>query len=244
MERRSLIQLGLTSFLAATPLRTFALEKKLLTIATMTGNDIINQITSAILQHAYAQINHQISVISMPNDRALQFANDGEVDGALYRVRNINSIFKNLVIVPVPLMMIEYSVFSTKYFVAINSWSDLSPYKIGYLRGIINIEENTLSMALEAAPTLQSVFKKMLLGRSDVVVCEKITGLSIIKELNLTNVKMLKTALPTFPIFHFVHKSHTDIVPRLTAVLNTMRQDRLLESIRSTAFEKLIQSPT
>lgn len=247
MQRRSLIQLGLTTCLLTNPKvasNVLAKNKQTLKIATMVGNDILNQITSNILQHAYRQLHLEISVISMPNERALQFANDGEVDGALFRVRNINQAFTNLIIVPTPLLMVEFAVFSAKHKFDVNGWGDLAPYKIGYLRGIRMIEDNTKGMTLEDAPSLHSAFKKMLLGRSDIVICEKMTGISIIKELKLKNVRMLKTALPTFPIFHFLHKKHSALIPELSDVLITMRQNQTIEQIRLSILEQLKLIPS
>lgn len=238
MQRRALIQLAVSSCFISCTGASFAENKKILKISTMAGNDVLNQIASAILQHVYQQLPFQLSIISMPNERALQFANDGDVDGVLYRVRNINKTYPNLVIIPIPLMMIEFAVFSIRHSFVTNTWEDLAPYSIGFIRGIKIIEDNTKGMTREEAPTLYSAFKKMLVGRSDIVICEKNSGLSIIKELKLEKVRMLKTALPIFPVFHFLHKKHSVHIPAVTEALTLMTHDKTIDKIRTSVLEQ------
>lgn len=96
MQRRSLIKLSVASCLLSHSSSSLTDNIKYLKVSTMSGNDVLNRIVSTILIQAYHQLSVQLSVIDMPNDRALQFANDGDVDGVLFRALNINKKFPQL----------------------------------------------------------------------------------------------------------------------------------------------------
>ncbi len=57
-------------------------------------------------------------------------------------------------------------------------------------------------MHVEQAATMRQAFLKMLLGRSDVVVANRSSGLAVLKELNIQDFKILKPALASFPVIH------------------------------------------
>lgn len=109
---------------------------------------------------------------------------------------------------------------------------------IGYVKGIKIIEQNTDGMRVEQAATMRQAFLKMNLGRSDLVVANRSSGLAVLKELNMQDVRVLKPALASFAVFHYLHKKHEKLVPKLTAVLKQMQHDKSIENIQKEVMSK------
>lgn len=120
-----------------------------------------------------------------------------------------------------------------------NGWESLRPFVIGYVKGIKIIEQNTEGMRVEQAATMRQAFMKMNLGRSDVVVANRTSRLAVLKELNMSDEHVLKPALASFAVFHYLHKKHELLVPKLTAVLKQMQSDKSIENIQKEVLRKL-----
>lgn len=62
------------------------------------------------------------------------------------------------------------------------------------------------------------------------------SGLAILKEMKITDVTVLNPPLAAFPVFHYLHKKHEALVPKLHAVLLQMQKDKTIESIRKSVM--------
>ncbi|MFZ6638919.1 substrate-binding periplasmic protein [Undibacterium sp. TC4M20W] len=237
MRRRTLLQLvslpGLMSF------NVMAQESKTLQISTLIEKDPATLIVEKIIDTAYRKLGWHLNVHYLPGERSLRSANNGEMDGELYRKLGMERDYPNLVIVPVPLLTYEIVIFTNGTHFLVNSWESLRPYTIGFVRGIKIIEQNTVGMKLEAAPTVRQAFQKMLLGRSDIVVANRISGLAALAEMKQTDVTILTPPLATFPVFHYLNKKHEALVPGLTAVLQKMQRDKTMENIQNAVMVEL-----
>lgn len=237
MQRRSLIQLALSSFFISTTTTSFGLHKAEMVIGAFEVGDVQSKIAMAILKEAYREANINLIFENFPLDRAMHLANDGVHDGFLSRKRGIDKQYTNLRIVPIPLYTMELAVFSVKHSFDVNGWDSLKPYTIGSVRGIQVIDENTSHMRRELAPNLHSAFKKMLKDRSDIVICNRASGLAVIKELQLNDVKLLSQNVAQFPLYHYVHKKNAFIIPKLSAALKKLTQDKTVDHISKSILE-------
>lgn len=206
-------------------------------IATVPETDPATSIAELVLKDAYAQLGMGLEVKRMPGERALYSANNGEMDGELYRKLGIERDYPNLMIIPVPLLTYEIVIFTNGADFVVNGWESLRPFVVGYVKGIKIVEQNTLGMKIEQTATLRQAFLKMQLRRSDVVVANRISGLAALEELGMKDVKILKPALANFPVFHYLHKKNADLVPKLTAILSQMQRDKAIEKIQKTVMK-------
>ena len=230
MHRRTLLSLALFPSLAwSNPTSN---EIKHLQFSTLLENDPATVISEQILRHAYRQLGISITVKKLPGERSLYSANNGETDGELYRKIGMERDYPNLHIVPIPLQIYEIVIFTMGAEFTVTSWESLRPFVVGYVKGIKIIEKNTVGMHVEQAATMRQAFLKMLLGRSDVVVANRSSGLAVLKELNIQDFKILKPALASFPVFHYLHKRHEALIPKLSPILRQMQNEKTIESIQ------------
>ncbi|RFP18255.1 ABC transporter substrate-binding protein [Duganella sp. BJB475] len=231
MKRRSLIRLALLPWLPWLPAMA-APAKPVINVSTLVGDDPATDIAELVLREAYSRLGYQLEVHRLPGERTLIYANEGRMDGELYRKLGMDRTYGNLVIVPVALLTYEIVVFTHGTSFVLHGWDSLKPYTIGHVRGIKIVQENTIGMKTEAVPTMTQAFQKMMVGRTDVVVGNRLSGMAVIKQLKLDEVVVMTPPLAAFPVYHYLHKKHEALVPQLAAVLRQMRTDKVIESIQ------------
>lgn len=205
-------------------------------VSTLFEGDPATLVATRILTEAYGRLGITLDVISMPGERSLVSANTGVTDGELYRKGDIANQYPNLRIVPVPLMRYEIVAFCRCKPFVIKDWNSLKPYRIGYIKGIKIVEQNTAGMDVEAVGTLRQAFTKLELGRSDIVLTNRVTGIAALRDQQLKDVITLSPALASFEVYHYVFKGHEELVPKLTEVLRKMEKDGTMEKIQREVF--------
>lgn len=240
MWRRTLLKLLCLNCVPITS--AMAQEVATMQISTLLEIDPATTIAERVLHEAYRRLGMKMVVHKVPGERSLFSADHGQVDGELYRKLGMERDYPNLRIVPVPLMTYEIVIFTLGTTFVINGWESLRPFTIGYVKGIKIIEQNTLGMKLEPTATMRQAFLKMGLGRSDIVVANRNSGLAILKEMKIDDVKVLEPPLATFPVFHYLHKKHEALVPKLTLVLQQMQKDKTIEKIQKSVMAE--QTPS
>jgi polar amino acid transport system substrate-binding protein len=236
MHRRTLLCLSLFPGLV---FGASAQNRTNLQISTLLENDPASLVAEQILKLAYLQLGISINVQRLPGERSLYCANNGDCDGELYRKIGIEKDYPNLVIVPVALQTYEIVIFTRETEFTVYGWESLRPFVTGYVKGVKIIEKNTIGMRVEQAETLSKAFIKMNLGRSDIVVANRSSGLAALKELKIEDIKVLKPALASFPVFHYLNKKHESLVPQLTAILQKMKNEKQMENIQKEIMAKL-----
>lgn len=195
-----------------------------LRISTLLEQDPATQVAQRVLREAYQQLGRDLQVLSMPGERSLISANTGETDGELYRRAGIEQLYPNLLRVPVALLHYEIVVFSRRWNFKVQGWESLRPFRLGFVKGIKIIEENTKGMQLEPVATLQQAFVKMELDRSDLVLANRLSGLASLRQHGIQGVSQLHPPLASFPVFHYLHRRHEALLTPLTQALRELER--------------------
>ncbi|XLZ68781.1 transporter substrate-binding domain-containing protein [Massilia sp. SR12] len=228
VRRRILVGLALAAVLPSVgsqPLRD-------INISTLVGTDPATVIAEQIMREAYRRLGINLVLHRLPGERTLIQANEGKMDGELYRKLGMEREYPNLVIVPVPLQTYEIVIFSRGTSFVVNGWDSLRPYTLGFVRGIKIVQENTHGMKIEAVATMPQAFEKMMMGRTDLVLGNRSSGIAVIRALNLEGISVLEPPLASFPVYHYVHKRHEALVPELTRMLRQMQADKTIERLQ------------
>lgn len=231
MRRRTLLELALLAYLPALDALGAG---KTMRASTLLETDPATDIAEQVLREAYHRLGMGLEVVRLPAERALLSANDGVVDGELYRKVGIERDYPNLMIVPVPLLTYEIVIFTLGTSFVVSGWESLRPFTIGFIRGIKIVEQNTQGMRIEPVGTMMQALQKMTMGRTDVVVGNRASGLAVARSLKLADIRVLQPPLATFPVFHYVHKKHEALIPKLSAVLLQMQKEKAIERIQKS----------
>ncbi|HXA46937.1 MAG TPA: transporter substrate-binding domain-containing protein [Burkholderiaceae bacterium] len=203
-----------------------------ITISTLFETDPATTVATRILSDAYAKLGITLKVVVMPGERSLISANSGVTDGELYRKGDLMNLYPNLRLVPIPIMHYEIVAFCRCKPFTVDGWGSLKAYRIGYIRGIKIVEQNTVGMNTEPVGTLEQAFGKLELGRSDIVLANRATGIALLRTQQWNDVIVLQPALATFPVYHYLSRNHEELVPKLTEVLRQMEKNGSMERIQ------------
>lgn len=188
---------------------------------------------AAIIRDAYNKIGTEVVFKTYPAERALQISNSGDADGELVRVDNISTTYTNLIKIPVSHVVAEQMAFAKESKIEIAGWESLRPYKIVFHKGYKAAELGTKGMDVQLVGHDKQAFLMVDKGRRDVVLANRFTGLSLIKEMNLNRIRMLIPPVQVDPLYHYLHKKHKALVPQITAVLRKMKEEgKFLEIYR------------
>ncbi len=184
-----------------------------------------------ILRQAYQRIGISIEIKDYPAERALDMSNSGKADGEAARLTAIEKKYTNLIRVPVPLHVVKVVVFAKQAEFPVVGWESLKPYKIATLRGYKQVEGKIQGMKYMTLPGYDQVLRMVDTGRADIAILTMLDGLKAIKALKLKGIKMLEPPLSESVLYHYLHKKHENIVPKITASLQQMEKEGLIRKI-------------
>ncbi len=188
------------------------------------GGSSVPRIITPILKSAYGKLGIDIEFKLYPAGRALRVSNSGEEDGEAYRTIDFNHGQSNLIRVEVVIAKVEWWVYAKHLKLKLEGVSSLKPYRVSSRRGILvadkmlkNVRKNQLvNTFFQTLATLNA-------DRVDLALVPKWTALSILKK-DPMDIYPLKPAIKIDKLYHFLHKKHRDLVPKITSVLKVMEK--------------------
>jgi len=200
-------------------------------------------IGAIIVKAAYEKLGIPIKFEILPGKRALMESSAGRADGEVHRIIEIGDEYPTLLRVPTPINYIEPSVFSKKHEIEITDCPALQGYQIGIVRGVKHAQLCTQGMEnIFVGDDLTGVMRMLNAGRVDLLITARINGLLMAKELKLDAIKPLSPPLSRFWVYHYLHKSHKELVSRIDDVFKAMQQSGELEALHAKALQKLLQN--
>lgn len=188
-----------------------------------------------VLSAAYKELGIDVTFTPLPIRRGYAQAETGEVDGLGMTVSL--ELAPTLLRVEVPISYEETAVYATRRDFVPNGFASLQPFLIGHIAGVRYFEQRLQGMRTDPAPNLEALFRKLELGRTDLVTESRFNS-CLLKQLGLNKVVLLQPSLEVVPGFHFVHTKHAALVPRITAVLRKMEADGSTRKIQASALRE------
>jgi polar amino acid transport system substrate-binding protein len=193
-----------------------------------------DQIVGAeILKVVYAKLGMPIEIVAVSGKRALMESSEGRLDGEVYRIVEIDSIYPSLLKIPTAINHIEATVFAKNIDYLPVGCASLEGKLIGIVRGVIYAELCTEGLNKMAIfPDSVSLMKSLDKNIVDYVVTARFNGLVQLKKLGINSIIALKPALSKKPLFHYLHKKHADLIPKVNSVIIAMAKSGELNLIR------------
>lgn len=194
-----------------------------------------------VLQEAYSAIGERFVVRLYPSSRALMASNNGFNDGAVHRIKGIDKSFPNLLRVPIPINQFSSVAIVKRADIHIQQWQDLSPYHVGSESGVMFFEQRMAGMDVVRLEYLEQLLNMLDRGRLDVVVTNQLSALTALHNPAFKSLRMEEPALESTLLYHYLHKRHRALLPKLNAVLEKMQRNGRIQAIRID-IERRLQS--
>ena len=195
---------------------------------------------AAVLEEAYRRTGISIEIEWLSAIEALEASNSGRLAGELQRIDGVNRTYTNLVQVQIPINFLEVAAFSKEHRFTASGWASLAGYSVGYVAGILFVEQRARGLDAVAAPEYPSVWDVLEAGDVDVAVVPRIVGLTLASERSSAIVDM-EGVLEILFLYHYLHQRHAALVPRLEAELKIMLLDGTTRRIRDEAYRRLLE---
>lgn len=188
-----------------------------------------------VLIAAYKELGMELTFTPLPIRRGYAQAETGEVDGLGMTVSL--ELAPSLLRVDVPIAYEETAVWATRRDFVPNGFASLQPYLVGHIAGVRYFEQRLQGLRTDPAPNLEALFRKLELGRTDLVTESRFNG-CLLKQLGLNKVVLLQPSLEVLPGYHFLHTKHAALLPRITAVLRKMETEGSIKKIHAAALRE------
>ncbi|MBU2713013.1 substrate-binding periplasmic protein [Zooshikella harenae] len=198
-------------------------------------------ILNLLYKEAFKRIGKEVIIQSLYAKRSLVRANAGEADGDALRLKNIHTLYPNLIRVPEPIWEVQLAAFTKSLNIKIKGWGSLKGYRIGYLNGwaFFDLHLNQFKY-VHKSEYLSSLLLMLDRDRIDILLHSKLITQLYIKKNGLTSIKMLQPVLKKQPAYLYLHKKHKQLVPALAMAFHRMKTDGNYEQAQKK-MEQLIQ---
>jgi len=189
---------------------------------------------SEVLVEAYGRLGHTVKVLELPAARSIFISNEGAgVDGELFRVSGIETKFQNLVPIPVTLSFSDWVVVSKSNTIKIEGWHSIKSFVVGTRLGVVTTDIGTKGMEPTKVNTNKQLLKMLLSDRVDLIVLSKNNALKHTQGIEHKNLHILQPPIQSVPVYHFVHKKHARLIPKITTILKAMQQQGFISDAYS-----------
>lgn len=185
-----------------------------------------------VLLEAFSRLKIPITIGHLPAERSLRNADSGIDDGDFVRIAGLEKLYPNLVMVPEKLDDFEFVAFTRTFNLPTNSWATLTPYHVGIVRGWKILEQNLATVKeLTAVKNQEQLFTLLKNGRADVVVYARKEGYGLIRQMGITDARVLEPPLAVRPMHLYLNKKHAALLAPLAAVLKKMKEEGAFAAI-------------
>jgi hypothetical protein len=212
---------------------TFLQARDLMTFSTI-QNSPYATISENVMRIAYSRLETDILILDLPAERAILTSNLGEADGELYRIKNVQLKYKNLLMIPEPIGKLEGVAITWNKNISMVSWDELSSQKVCFRRGVKFAEIGLSNMKALSVDSNKQLFELLKKKRCDVIIIARITSIPmVIDYIKTQKAQLYQSVLQTYPLFHYIHKKNAHLTENLNNTLKNMRKEGLMDEIRS-----------
>lgn len=177
-----------------------------------------------LLDIAYGKLGRRLETSFFPSRRALRMADEGLLDGDLFRVESVAKQYPNLVQVPYPLL--EGRLMAIVADPATNQLPDTQgrPLTVAVRRGVIIAEMTAERLGMVPFPADSYRQMRALLERRrvDLILVSDIEGLSPSNDTNWNNLGVLPEPVTHFTLYHYLHRRHSHLAQPLADALREL----------------------
>jgi len=183
-----------------------------------------------ILVEAYRRLGIEIIAEPLPAERGLRVTDSGQTDGETVRVEGLEAVYPNLVRVPELVVSVEVKVFTTGVTFPVTGWESLHPYTVCYMHGLKLYEQGTQGMRRVPGFGQENAVKLLREGLCEVAVLSA-NAWVMVDRLNAGPMRELEPPVASYPLYHYVHRRHADLVPLLAEQLKQMKREGVIDAI-------------
>lgn len=169
---------------------------------------------------AYQRLDIQAEFRYMPMRRGLDQANKGYADADLCRIPLIEKHYPNLVRVDAIITQMTLLPVTLYDHPDIEDFNDLNNYILGSVRGVQAVELSFPDASVRYEEDLHDLFRMLEKGVIDVVLVAEVFLNQFLSDKPDLQIRIHRDNAKIYPLYHYVHKKHQQMVPKLASELS------------------------
>src|SRR5690554_202978 len=194
------------------------------------------------LEVAYQRLGLEMKTLVAPSRRALMMADNGKLDGDLFRIDSVAAEYPNLTQVDYPLL--EGGLFAVVRDPAAQTMPepDEKPLQVAVRRDVIIAEQTAETLGMEPLHTESYEQMRQLLerGRVELALVSDIEGLSPLTSDRWSQFTVLPEPVIRFKLYHYVNCRHGNLAWELARVLEELEHEGVKDDIRKRTREEQV----
>jgi len=179
-----------------------------------------------IVTEAFRRVGVSVRLEQQPSERALRNADAGVNDGTYVRIAGLEALYPHLVMVPEPVSVFPFAVFTREPGLKAARWSDLKGVDVASVTGWKLVEAKLAGVTpVRLVRDEESLFALLAAGRAQAVIAGLHTGRAIVHSNGYGGIRAITPPLASPPMYIYLHQRHVALAPRLAAALAAMRRE-------------------
>jgi hypothetical protein len=207
-------------------------------------NLIEQEIGRIVLPKIYERLNLKIQIHPRPGERAQKEAVTGMKDGEIMRIWSYGESNPTMIRVPTAYYFLETMAFIKKgRAINLSGKEDLKRYRLVKVRGVMHTDAITNGMPM--VHTINGTAQMMRFlekDRADVALTNTMDGILSLRALGYADkVVSIEKPLAVLELYHYVHKKHKALVPKIDSIIKEMKQSGELSRLVKEAEAKVFR---
>ncbi|MFC4157765.1 substrate-binding periplasmic protein [Chitinimonas lacunae] len=188
----------------------------------------------ALMRRVYGQLGIEVELVRLPTRRSLLLAAGGQLDAELLRIRQIGQEHPDLLRVPIAIAQVELGAYARPGTPVPGNWQALTRYRVAYMRGARFIERHLepLPHKVEGLDSYDAL-RLVATRTADIALLPRSEAAQVLAREELSQVREVGFVSEVEPLYHYLHKRHRALLPRLNDALLRLRQQGELPDYES-----------
>ncbi len=195
----------------------------------------VSTLFGEIMRELGRRIDREIVFQALSAERSLVLVNTGTDDGECCRIPGmVLGEYRNLIRVPESVFRVQFVAFSKNPKLNIRHWSDLRPYSVATVTGwkiLVNNISRVQPKEFTTLNTPEAMFRMLELDRIDIGALGRLSGLEVIRRLDLNDIHVLNPPLAEHDLYLLLHRRHVRMLPKIARALRDMKTDGTLNRL-------------
>lgn len=183
-----------------------------------------------LLTQAYASLGYTLNVIDFEHQHALEAANNGLLDGQLGRIANIANNYSNLIKIDFPLFEFDLILLKNKSMRDVNKLSSIA-VQSGYPAPQNYFNQHPYNGRIIKVKSVTAQLNLLVQQKVDAIIL--LDFLLFSKHPHFKQAGYKKEVLQTLQSFHFLHKRHIKLQPKLKAQLIKLHENGTIALLKA-----------
>lgn len=187
-----------------------------------------------VLVTAYEKIGIEVEIKLIHSKRSILLADEGRIDGEFGRSTIIEQEYKNLLRVPFVLLLREIHFFTKDTIIDDFTKDNIKKYRVGIINGHKYAEKFTKDfLNVISVKNTKQLIGLLVKNRVDITIdfpSSFETDVALMG-LNSNDFKYKEQDFKILKRYHYLHKKHNLLIPKITQSLNQMKQNGEMERI-------------